>query len=76
MVHIIASNISKHFTQHDILYDLQHSFREKGSCETQLIQRVEDLSRQLTSGNQTDLVLLDFSKTFGKVNYLKLLLKL
>ena len=37
---------------------------------------MEDLSRQLTFGNQTDLVLLDFSKAFDKVNHLKLLFKL
>ena len=76
MEHIIVSNISKHLTQHYILYELQHGFREKRSFETQLIQLVEDLSRQLTLGNQTDLVLLDFSKAFDKVNYLNLLLKL
>ena len=66
--HIIASNISKHLTQFDILYELQHSFHEKRSFETQLIQLVKDLSRQLTLDNQTDLVLLDFSKAFDKVN--------
>ena len=38
-----------------------------------LINILEELSRQLTLGNQTDLVLLDFSKAFGKVNHLKLL---
>ena len=60
----IASNIWKHLTQHDVLYELQHDFREKRSCETQLIQLVDDLSRQLTLGNQTDLVFLDFNKAF------------
>ena len=60
----------------DSLYELQYSFCEKRSCETQLIRLVEDLSRQLTLGNQTDLVLLDFSKAFDKVNRLKLLLKI
>ena len=66
-IHVIASNISKHLTWHYILYKLQHSFRGKRSCETQLIQLVEDLSRQLTLGNQTDLVLLDFSKLLIKL---------
>ena len=46
------------------------------SCETQLIQLVEDLTRSLTNGKQTDLILLDFSKAFDKVNHLKLLHKL
>ena len=76
MEHIVASNLTKHFNQHNILYDLQHGFRERRSCETQLIQLVEDLARNMTSGKQTDLILLDFSKAFDKVNHLKLLYKL
>ena len=43
--------------------------------ETQLIQLVEDLSRQLIQGKLVDLVLLDFSKAFDKVSHLKLLFK-
>ena len=76
MEHIIASNISKHLNKHNALSELQHGFGEKRSCETQLIQLIEDLGRQLTLGKQTDLVLLDFSKAFDKVNHLKLLYKL
>ena len=76
MEHIIASNLCKHFNQNNIIYDLQHGFREKRSCETQLIQLVEDLARGMTSGKQSDPILLDFSKAFDKVNRLKLLYKL
>ena len=76
MEHIIASNLSTHLNKHNILYELQHGFREKRSCETQMIQLVEDLGRQLSLGKQTDLILLDFSKAFDKVNHLKLLYKL
>ena len=76
MEHIIASNLSKHLNKHNILYELQHGFRVKRSCETELIQLVEDLGRQLSLGKQTDLILLDFSKAFDKVNHLKLLYKL
>ena len=76
MEHIIASNLTKHFDRHNILYDLKHGFRERRSCETQLIQLVEDLARNLISGAQTDLILLDFSKAFDKVSHLKLLYKL
>ena len=76
MEHIIASNLTAHLNRHNILYDLQHGFRQKRSCETQLLQLVEDLGKQLIKGNQIDLVLLDFSKAFDKVNHLKLLYKL
>ena len=68
--------ITAHLNRHNILYDLQHGFRQKRSCETQLLQLVEDLGKQLIKGNQIDLVLLDFSKAFDKVNHLKLLFKL
>ena len=55
---------------------LQHGFREKRSCEMQLVQLIENLERQLVEGQQVDLVLLDFSKAFDKANHLKLLFKL
>jgi hypothetical protein len=74
--HIIASSLSTHLSKHNILYELQHGFRERRSCETQLIELVDEISKNLSSGKQTDLVLLDFSKAFDKVNHLKLLFKL
>ena len=42
----------------------------------QLVQLIEDLGRQIIKGQQVDLVFLDFSKVFDKVNHLKLLFKL
>ena len=68
--------MAKHFTELDILYDLQHGFREKRSCETQLIMLVDELSKNMQMGKQTDLILLDFSKAFDKVAHEKLILKL
>jgi len=64
--HIIASSLSTHFSKHSILYELQHGFRERRSCETQLIELVDDLAKTLASGKQSDLILLDFSKASTK----------
>jgi hypothetical protein len=40
--HIITSHNMKHADRHNILYALQHSFPIKRSCETQLIEFVDD----------------------------------
>ena len=74
--HILASNIVKHLDGQGLMYDLQHGFREKRSCETQLIMLIEDLARNASVSKQTDIILLDFSKAFDKVNRSKLLWKL
>ena len=58
------------------MYDMQHGFREKRSCETQLVMMIGDLARNASAGNQTDVILLDFSKAFDKVSHCKLLWKL
>ena len=72
----MASHLVKHFDKHDLLYDLQRGFREKRSCDTQLTMLFEDLARNTSVGKQTDLILLDFSKAFDKVNHSKLIWKL
>ena len=72
----MASEIVKHMNKHSLSYDLQHGFREKRLCETQLTLLVEDLSRAANKGKQTDLILLDFSKAFDKVNHSNLIWKL
>ena len=74
--HIVASSLVKHFTELDIFYEMQHGFREKRSCETQLIMLIDELAKNMQMGKQTDLILLDFSKAFDKVAHEKLLLKL
>ena len=67
--HILASNIVKHLDGQGLMYDLQHGYREKRSRETQF-------ARNANVGKQTDIILLDFSKAFDKVNHRKLLWKL
>ena len=46
------------------MFELQHGFRETGSCETQLIMLVDELSETMQMKKQSDLILMDFSKAF------------
>ena len=62
--------------EHSLLYDIQHGFRKKRSCETQLTMLVKDLLRAASKGKQLDVILLDIFKAFDKVNHFKLIWKL
>ena len=46
-----------------ILYPLQHGFRRSRSCETQLIEFVDDLTSNLDERLQVDILVLDFDKS-------------
>ena len=76
MEHVVARQIMRHSDEHGILYDLQHGFRSKLSCETQLIELSHDLASNLQAGHQTDMLVMDFSKAFDKVGHARLMLKL
>ena len=56
-----------------LLQPNKHGFRSKLSCETQLIQFVQDISDSLNGKGQTDVIGMDFSKAF---DHSRLLLKL
>ena len=62
--HIVASSLTKHLANSNILFELQHGFREKRSCEPQLVMLVDEIAKNMQMVKQTDLILLDFSKAF------------
>ncbi|VDI06090.1 Hypothetical predicted protein [Mytilus galloprovincialis] len=65
--HIIVSSIMKHLDIHDLLYPLQHGFRSKVSCETQLSTFTQQILDYMANGKQIDVVVMDFPKAFDKV---------
>ena len=74
--HIIYSSIWHHLEDHNIICDEQHGFRSGRSCETQLLITIHDLAQNLNNRNQTDVILLDFTKAFDKVSHKRLCSKL
>ena len=69
MEHIITIHIMKHADTHNIFYPLQHGTWKGLSCETQLIEFVDDITRNIDAGKQTDCLIMDFSKAFDKVSH-------
>jgi len=59
MEHIILGHMSKHLSLHNILIDQQHGFREKYSCETQVISAIHDWANGINVCSQNDVILLD-----------------
>ena len=74
--HIVYSSISRFLDSNNILTPNQHGFRQGHSCTTQLILAIQDWSKSLDDGTQTDVITFDFSKAFDKVPHHRLLLKL
>ena len=58
--HIIYSSISIHLqlVKYKIICKEQHGFRKQYSCETQLLEAVNDIAYNLDKGNQTVMILL------------------
>jgi hypothetical protein len=74
--HIVNSSIMKHLDIHKILSDSQHGLRARRSCETQLLETLDAITKRAANNKQIDIILLDFSKAFDKVPHKKLLNKL
>jgi len=65
-----------HTNMHNILYQLQHGFCADRSCETQLIDLVNDTINNMQSDLQTDICVLDFAKAIDKVSHIRLIRKM
>lgn len=76
MEHIILSHMAKHLSSTNILSNVQHGFRRRFSCETQLISAIHDWAKSINTRSQTDAIFLDFSKAFDSVPHQRPLMKL
>ena len=77
MEHVIAHQIRSHLDYHNAITNLQHGFRSKFSCDTQLLLTIQDIFIQRSKPHsQIDIGVLDFSKAFDVVPHKRLLSKL
>ena len=65
-----------HGEDNNILYPLQHGFRRSRSCESQVIEFIDDLTSNLDKGQQVDILVMDFAMAFVKVCHSLLIHKL
>ena len=74
--HVIFHEMMSHLDTNQVLVNYQHGFRKKLSCDTQLICKVEEIARSLDKGEETDLIIMDFTKAFDSVPHQRPLVKL
>ena len=74
--HIVCSHIHDHLDKYNILTPMQHGFRKRHSCESQLIITLHDLMSYFDKKITVDVAILDLSKAFDTVPHDKLLHKI
>ena len=73
--HILTSATMTHLESH-ILTPREHGFRKRRSCETQLLEFIDEVSSTMVRGVPTDAIVMDFAKAFDSVNHNLLVQKL
>ena len=73
---IIRKQVSSFIDKKGCLNSTQHGFRSGRSCLSALLSVFDDLMHMLENGGSVDMVYLDFSKAFDKVDHGILLHKL
>ncbi|KAL5269743.1 hypothetical protein ACHWQZ_G003270 [Mnemiopsis leidyi] len=73
---VIRNHLTNYLEGNFLLSNKQHGFRKGRSCLTQLLSHYESILKNLNSGKETDVIYLDFSKAFDKVDHGLLLKKL
>ncbi|CAH8596021.1 unnamed protein product [Dicrocoelium dendriticum] len=76
MESLVADEITRYFESLKLISHLQHGFRRKRSCLTNLLLARDSWTKALDEGSPLDVIYLDYSKAFDRVNHLALLHKL
>ena len=73
---ILVKAITEYLNNANLFNPQQHGFRSGRSCLSQLLEHQQRILAALESGGNMDVIYLDFSKAFDKVDYGILLSKL
>ena len=73
---IVRKNLQDHLERNNLYNNNQHGFRSGRSCLSQLLAHTERLIQHIEQGHNVDVIYLDFSKAFDRVDHSILLNKL
>lgn len=73
---IIRDKITEHLIRNKLINTSQHGFTKNRSCQTNLLEFMDFITKCIDQGDPVDVIYLDFSKAFDKISHSKLALKL
>ena len=73
MESIVHKYIIKHCDKHKLLSNSQHGFRQQYSTTSNLLELLNDVTQDIDSNNNVDLITIDFSKAFDSIFHCKLI---
>ena len=73
---VIRKQLVSFMDEHQLFNKSQHGFRSGRSCLSQLLYHFDLITRSLEEGHSVDIIYLDFSKAFDKVDIGLILRKL
>jgi hypothetical protein len=72
---IIRDKIVEHLNSNNLINNTQHRFVRSRSCLTNLLEFLEDVTKNVDQGYPVDVIYLDFQKAFNKIPHKRLLQK-
>ena len=69
----MKEGIEQHLEENRVIKETQHGFRRGRSCQTNMIKFFDRVMKWHDEGEAIDVVNVDFSKAFDKVNHRRLL---
>ena len=73
---IMRDAMVQHLESNDLITGAQHGFRKGGSCLSNLLQFLDEVTRSIDEDECVDVIFLDFAKAFDKVPHGRLMEKL
>lgn len=67
MEHVLPSYLRRVWDKNYWLFEGQHGFRPRYSCESQVITVCQDIADSLDNETRLNAIIIDFSKAFGLV---------
>jgi hypothetical protein len=72
---IVRNKLVQHLKENGLIGDSQYGFMSGRSCELNLLDFLNNVTKEIDDGHPVDLIYLDFAKAFDKVPHRRLMAK-